>query len=42
MTTTVERPPAPSVEPPRRRAGVGAGAGALNLLNGTFLLVWGE
>jgi N-acetylglucosamine transport system permease protein len=41
MTTTVERPPAPPVEPPSRRPGVGAGAGALNLLNGTFLLIWG-
>jgi N-acetylglucosamine transport system permease protein len=40
MTTTVERPPTRSVEPPQR-PGVGAGAGALNLLNGTFLLIWG-
>lgn len=40
MTTTLERPtPAPT--PRRTRPGVGAGAGALNLLNGTFLLVWG-
>ncbi len=40
MTTTVERPvdtdPAPG-----RRTGAGAGTGALNLLNGGFLLFWG-
>jgi N-acetylglucosamine transport system permease protein len=41
MTTTVERPVAPAPVPRRRRPGVGAGAGALNILNGTFLLVWG-
>lgn len=41
MTTTVERPVAPAPAPRRRRPGVGAGAGALNILNGTFLLVWG-
>jgi N-acetylglucosamine transport system permease protein len=32
----VERP-----RRPRRGPGVGAGQGALNLLNGTFLLIWG-
>lgn len=41
MTTTVERPVAPAPAPRRRTPGVGAGTGALNLLNGTFLLVWG-
>ena len=42
MTTTVERPVASAPAPrPRRTPGVGAGAGALNLLNGTFLLIWG-
>jgi N-acetylglucosamine transport system permease protein len=41
MTTTVERPVAPAPTPRRRTPGVGAGAGALNLLNGTFLLIWG-
>lgn len=40
MTTTLERP-APAPTPRRTTPGVGAGAGALNLLNGTFLLVWG-
>jgi N-acetylglucosamine transport system permease protein len=40
MTTTLERPtPAPPAR--RNTPGVGAGTGALNLLNGTFLLVWG-
>jgi N-acetylglucosamine transport system permease protein len=39
MTTTLESPPE-TPAPPRRR-GVGPGAGALNLLNGTFLLIWG-
>jgi N-acetylglucosamine transport system permease protein len=41
MTTTVERPVAAAPAPRRRTPGVGAGAGALNILNGTFLLVWG-
>lgn len=41
MTTTVERPVASAPAPRRRTPGVGAGAGALNLLNGTFLLFWG-
>jgi N-acetylglucosamine transport system permease protein len=40
MTTTVERP-ADTAPAPRRRPGVGAGTGALNLLNGGFLLFWG-
>lgn len=40
MTTTLESPPETPTPPPRRR-GVGPGAGALNLLNGTFLLIWG-
>ncbi|GAB1514661.1 carbohydrate ABC transporter permease [Actinophytocola sp. KF-1] len=39
MTTTVERPVAPAPAP--RRTGTGAGTGALNLLNGGFLLFWG-
>jgi N-acetylglucosamine transport system permease protein len=39
MTTTIERPVAPVPAP--RKPGVGAGAGALNLLNGAFLLIWG-
>ncbi|WP_260192151.1 carbohydrate ABC transporter permease [Actinophytocola gossypii] len=43
-TTSVDHPPppAPPAEPasPRRGPGVGAGAGALNLLNGGFMLVW--
>ncbi|MFI7676527.1 carbohydrate ABC transporter permease [Actinophytocola sp. NPDC049390] len=39
MTTTVERPVADAPAP--RRPGSGAGAGALNLLNGGFLLFWG-
>ncbi len=39
MTTTVERPVAPAPAP--RRARTTAGAGALNLLNGGFLLLWG-
>jgi N-acetylglucosamine transport system permease protein len=41
MTTTIERPVASAPAPRRRQPGVGAGAGALNLLNGTFMLVWG-
>jgi N-acetylglucosamine transport system permease protein len=41
MTTTVERPATTVPAPRRRPPGVGAGTGALNLLNGTFLLVWG-
>lgn len=40
MTTTVERPVA-QAPAPRRRHRVSAGTGALNLLNGGFLLVWG-
>jgi len=39
MTATLERPPEAPVE--SRRRGPGPGAGALNLLNGTFLLIWG-
>lgn len=39
MTTTVERPVAPAPAPKRPRTT--AGAGALNLLNGGFLLLWG-
>ena len=39
MTTTLERLPEAPVE--SRRRGPGPGAGALNLLNGTFLLIWG-
>jgi N-acetylglucosamine transport system permease protein len=39
MTTTVERPVEQAPAP--RRPGVGAGTGALNLLNGGFLLLWG-
>jgi N-acetylglucosamine transport system permease protein len=40
--TVVSSPPAPPVAPPpRHRApGVGAGQGAVNLLNGSFLLIW--
>ena len=41
--TVVSSPPAPPAPAPpvRRRApGVGAGEGAINLLNGTFLLIW--
>ncbi|MFL6121876.1 carbohydrate ABC transporter permease [Actinophytocola sp.] len=41
MTTTVERPVAAAEVPRHRAPGVGAGAGALNLLNGAFLLIWG-
>jgi len=41
MTTTVERPAAHAPAPRRRAPGVGAGTGALNLLNGGFLLIWG-
>jgi N-acetylglucosamine transport system permease protein len=42
MTTTVERPVAEAAPPPRRGGRVtGAGTGALNLLNGGFLLFWG-
>jgi N-acetylglucosamine transport system permease protein len=40
MTTTVERPVAAAPEP-RRRPRPSAGTGALNLLNGGFLLLWG-
>ena len=39
MTATLESPPEAPVE--SRRRGPGPGAGALNLLNGTFLLIWG-
>ncbi|MPZ80525.1 MAG: ABC transporter permease subunit [Actinophytocola sp.] len=41
--TAVQDPPVTLLpRPPRRRGpGVGAGAGALSLLNGTFLLIWG-
>jgi N-acetylglucosamine transport system permease protein len=41
--TTVSSPPAPPAAPsrPRRRTpGVGIGESAINLLNGTFLLLW--
>jgi N-acetylglucosamine transport system permease protein len=41
--TAVSSPPAAAAEPaaPRRRTpGVGAGEGAINVLNGTFLLLW--
>jgi N-acetylglucosamine transport system permease protein len=41
MTTTVERPVTQAPAPRRRTPGVGAGAGALNLLTGGFLLIWG-
>ena len=41
MTTTVERPVDTVPAPRRRPPGVGAGTGALNILNGTFLLIWG-
>ncbi|MDQ3787316.1 MAG: carbohydrate ABC transporter permease [Actinomycetota bacterium] len=40
MTTTVERP-VEQAPAPRRRPGASAGTGALNLLNGGFLLLWG-
>jgi N-acetylglucosamine transport system permease protein len=41
--TTTEIAPAPAAPEKRKpdRPGVGLGAGALNLLNGTFMLVWG-
>jgi N-acetylglucosamine transport system permease protein len=40
--TTVEEAPATEIRPtPPRTPGVGAGQGALNLLNGTFMLIWG-
>jgi len=41
MTTTVERPVTSPPAPRRPTPGVGAGAGALNILNGTFMLIWG-
>jgi len=41
MTTTVERPVTAAPAPRRRAPGVGVGTGALNILNGTFLLIWG-
>ncbi|HEY0453158.1 carbohydrate ABC transporter permease [Actinophytocola sp.] len=41
MTVVSSPPEAPVVPPPRRRhPGVGAGEGAVNLLTGTFLLIW--
>lgn len=41
-TDTTKLPPAPpTVEKKIGRSGVGLGTGALNLLNGTFLLIWG-
>jgi N-acetylglucosamine transport system permease protein len=40
--TAVEEAPATEAKPaPPRTPGVGAGQGALNLLNGTFMLIWG-
>jgi N-acetylglucosamine transport system permease protein len=41
MTTTIEAPPSAAPSPRPQRHGAGAGAGALNLLNSTFLLIWG-
>jgi N-acetylglucosamine transport system permease protein len=41
MTAVDEAPATPAARTPRRSPGVGAGQGALNLLNGTFLLIWG-
>lgn len=42
MTAVDEAPAVPVIREPRRRGpGVGAGQGALNLLNGAFLLIWG-
>ncbi|MGB3439531.1 MAG: carbohydrate ABC transporter permease [Actinophytocola sp.] len=41
MTTTVERPVAETPAPRPRGEGAGVGTGALNLLNGGFLLFWG-
>jgi len=40
MTAVDEKAP-PVTPAPRRTPGVGVGQGALNLLNGTFLLIWG-
>ncbi len=41
MTAVDEAPAVPVARPPRRPgAGVGVGQGAVNLLNGTFLLIW--
>src|SRR3954470_5921857 len=40
MTAVDEAPATPATRAPRA-PGVGAGTGALNLLNGTFLLIWG-
>jgi N-acetylglucosamine transport system permease protein len=41
MTTTIERPVASAPAPRRPTTAVGVGAGALNILNGTFMLIWG-
>jgi N-acetylglucosamine transport system permease protein len=41
MTAVEDPPAAPVTRAPRRSPGVGVGQGALNLLNGTFLLIWG-
>jgi len=41
MTTTVERPVASEPAPRPGGRGAGVGTGALNLLNGGFLLFWG-
>lgn len=41
MTAVQSPPETPAAPAPRRRTpGVGAGEGAVNLLNGTFLLIW--
>ncbi|OLF08426.1 sugar ABC transporter permease [Actinophytocola xinjiangensis] len=41
MTVVSSPPQAPAAPPPRRRTpGVGFGEGAVNLLNGAFLLLW--
>ena len=41
MTATASEAPATSAARAPRAPGVGAGQGALNLLNGAFLLIWG-
>jgi N-acetylglucosamine transport system permease protein len=41
MTTVEEAPAAEKAPEPPPRTGVGVGQGALNLLNGTFMLIWG-